>query len=181
MVNLRWWLWVRTTTPPFILFLSTSDPSSIEEHRKIKRGVAPLRVISLLDIGNSPDSGISNELHLDCLRTGNDDDWWQVIMLLIDLAPLVVINVDTTSSGVVKEAEYLILKEFTFKTVYLTKGNACLLQKVGRAVEEADLFITSTHGLNQVILGVLNSRELPSRSHTVDKFTRRSYFIRRFL
>ena len=26
VVGLRWWLWVRTTTPPFVLFLSTSDP-----------------------------------------------------------------------------------------------------------------------------------------------------------
>lgn len=171
VVGLRWWLWVRTTTPPFVLFLSTSDPWSIEVHRQTKRLVSPLRVITLLDLGNSPSSDTANELLLDCLRTGNDDDWWKVITILIELTPLVVINADTESPGVVREALHLISEDITFKTVFLTKGNACLLRrKPEPAASASGCYIASAAMLQEIIKTILDRAEIPEQGRTVRSY-----------
>jgi hypothetical protein len=167
-VGLRWWLWVRTTTPPFVLFLSTSDPRSIEVHRQTKHLVSPLRVVTLLDLGNSPSSKVANELLMDCLRTGNDDDWWRVITILIELTPLVVVNADAESPGVIRETMHLISKGFTFKTVFLTIGDARLLrQEPEPAASISSCYIASAVGLQATIEAILNTGELPEQRRTV--------------
>lgn len=172
VVSLQCWLWVRTTTPPFILFLSTSDTRSIEVHRQIKRLICPLRVVTLLDLGSSPSTDIVNELHLDCLRTGNDDDWWKVITLLIEMTPLVVINADTESPGVVKEALHLISENITYKTVFLTNGDACLLRREPEpAASASGCYVVSFGMLQGIIKAILDRKELPEQGKTVKTYT----------
>ena len=152
---LLWWLWVRTTTPPAVLFLSTSDAWSIEIHRQIKNIASPLRVVTLLDLQHSRQEGTADELRLDCLRTGNDDDWWKVITILMKITPLLVINADTESPGVVREARHLVMEDMTHKVMFLTRGNACLLRcepepaasaakcRLARPTEVADWIVTN--------------------------------------
>lgn len=181
VVGIRWWLWVRISTPPFILFLSSSDTQSVEMHWHTKRLVSPLRVVTLLDLVNSPTSGVSDELLLDCLRTGNDDDWWKVITILIELAPLVVINADTESPGVVKEALHLISEDITYKTVFLTHGDACLLRREPEpAASASDCLVASGNTLRNIIAATLNSGKLPDRIHTVRFLALRVHSGRKF-
>jgi hypothetical protein len=172
-LSLWWWLWVRSTTPPLVLFLSTSDFRSIEQHRQIKRLISPLRVVTLLDLSNSPSSSLTNELRLDCLRTGNDDDWWKVITVLIKITPLIVINADTESPGVVREALHLIAEDITFKTVFLTNGYAPLLHlEPELAASASGCFIASAAILKETIKTILDRSQLPSRTIVVKSFTK---------
>lgn len=170
VAGLRWWLWVRITTPPFVLFLSTSDPRSIEIHRQTKLLVSPLHVVTLLDLGNSPSSQVASGLRLDCLRTGNDDDWWKVITILIEMAPLIVINADTSSPGVVREALHLIAEDITFKTVFLTRADARLLDQVTDVAKTASCYVASADTLQGIIEVMLDRAELPKPGRTVGSF-----------
>lgn len=168
ILGLRWWLWVRITTPPFVLFLSTSDAQSIGVHRQIKRLISPLRVVTLLDLENSPSSKTTNELLLDCLRTGNDDDWWKVITILIELAPLIVINADTESPGVVREALHLISEDVTFKTVFLTSSDGRLLKREPEpAASASSCLVVSANMLQSIIWTMLDCGKLPDKDHSV--------------
>jgi len=154
-----------------VLFLSTSDAWSIEVHRQAKRLVSPVRVVTLLDLGNSPSSDTADELLLDCLRTGNDDDWWKVITILIDLAPLVVINADSESPGVVREALHLISRDITYKTVFLTKGDPRLLRRTPQpAASASGCFVASAATLQGIIMAMLDHAELPAQGRTVRSF-----------
>ncbi len=168
IVGLRWWLWVRTTTPPFVLFLSTSEAMSVEQHHRLKLSISPLRVVSLLDVGINTDADTAGSLNLDCLRTEEDEDWWKVIVLLIELAPIVVINADAESPGVIREATHLVAEDITFKTIFLTNRDAPLLRQVSDAIAaEAGHCVTSNHGLHRILNFALNERLRPSRERPI--------------
>jgi len=110
---------------------------------------------------------------MDCLRTGNDDDWWRVITILIELTPLVVVNADAESPGVIRETMHLISKGFTFKTVFLTIGDARLLrQEPEPAASVSSCYVTSAVGLQATIEAILNTGELPEQRRTVSSLAR---------
>ena len=171
IVGLRWWLWVRTATPPFVLFLSTSDAMSVEQHHRLKRSISPLRVVSLLDIGISTDADTAGSLNLDCLRTEEDEDWWMVIVLLIELTPVVVINADAESPRVIREATHLVSEDITYKTIFHSNRDAPLLRQVSDAIAaEAGHCVTSSHGLYRILTFALNQGLKPSRERPVSSF-----------
>lgn len=171
IVGLRWWLWVRTTTPPFVLFLSTSEALSVEQHHRLKLAVSPLRAVSLLDIGINTDADTAGSLNLDCMRTEEDDDWWKVIVLLIELAPIVVINADAESPSVIREATHLVSEDITFKTIFLSNRDAPLLRQVSDAIAaEAGHCVASNHGLYRILAFALNQGLKPSRGRPISSF-----------
>ena len=171
IVGLRWWLWVRTTTPPFVLFLSTSEAMSVEQHHRLKLSVSPLRVVSLLDVGINTDADTAGSLNLDCLRTEEDEDWWKAIVLLIELAPIVVINADAESPGVIREATHLVSEDITYKTIFLSNRDAPLLRQVSDSIAaETGHCVTSNHGLYRILAFVLNEGLKPSRERPVSSF-----------
>jgi hypothetical protein len=175
VVAIRWWLWIRVTTPPFILFLSCSDPGSIDAHKQLKRLVSPLRVVTLLDLENCPSTKTAEELSLDCLRTGNSDDWKKVIYILIDMAPVVIMNADTDTAGVHEEAIYVPKNMLMFKTAFLKKGDARLLRlQPEPAASASNCFVVSATKLREVLIKILDSVELPTIDHDIRTFAGQS-------
>ena len=175
IAGLRWWLWVHTATPPFVLFLSSSEDSSIEQHHAIKLSISPLRAISLLDIGHIPDRHVVGSLTLDCLRTEVDDDWWNVIKVLIEIAPIVVMNADVETAGVIREVQYLHSEDLLFKTIFFTEGDAPLLRHTPRDMRtELDLCTVSPGRVRAVLHCMLDRRLKPSRSKPVRLFLKLS-------
>lgn len=168
---LRGWLWVRVTTPPFILFLSSSDSLSVGIHRQLKRLVSPLRVVTLLALEKSPSAETADELLLDCLRTSNTDDWKKVIYVLIDMAPVVIINADAETAGVHEEAIYITTNKLMFKTAFMTQSDARLLRlQPEPAASASSCFVVPTSKLRELIIAVLNSAELPAKSRDIRSF-----------
>ena len=83
-----------------------------------------------------------------------------------------VINADTESPGVVKEALHLISENFTYKTVFLTNGDACLLRrKPEPAASASGCYVVSFKMLQGIIKVMLDRKELPKQDQTVKTFT----------
>ncbi|MCP4176927.1 MAG: hypothetical protein GY756_04100 [bacterium] len=91
-IVVSFWLWIRISTPPVIIILSSSHPNCLKRHRMYKRLVSPLRVVTLLDFTSVYAQKIQTELHLDCLRATNDNDWWDEIAILFTLTPFIIID-----------------------------------------------------------------------------------------
>jgi hypothetical protein len=117
---LLWWIRIRTTTPPFVLLLGTSTPTSVRRHRDVKRALSPLRVVSLLDSDIPWERELAREVALDCYRTTLDDDWWAVVTQLIGIAPMVALDAAVTTDGVRREWAYIVQSGWTGKCLGLT-------------------------------------------------------------
>jgi hypothetical protein len=134
-----WWMRIRTTTAPAVLLLGTSTPTSIARQRDVKRRISPLRVVSLLDV-DAPrawDPALASEMGLDCFRTANDDDWWPVIVRLLEITPVIAIDSAAQTAGVLREVAYILRSGVRRKCIFLTPpdGSApaldCLLPVEG--------------------------------------------------
>ena len=117
---LIWWMRVRTTTPPVVLLLGTSTHTTIKRQRALKRRVSPLRVVSLLDVGVPWDPDLAKEMSLDCFRTTNEDDWWVVIVRLIECSPVIVIDAAAETAGVIREGKHLLDSVLARKCLFIT-------------------------------------------------------------
>ena len=125
----------------------------------------------MLDVGINTDADTAGSLNLDCLRTEEDDDWWKVIVLLIELAPIVVINADAENPGVIREATHLVSEDITYKTIFLSNRDAPLLRQISDAIAvEAGHCVTSNHGLYRILVIALNEGLRPSRERPVSSF-----------
>jgi len=126
---LIWWMDVRTTTPPVALILGTSTHSSIRRQRAIKYRLSPLRVVSLLEVGVPWDTSLANEMVLDCFRTTNEDDWWLVIIRLMEITPILAIDAAAETAGVLREGRHILGSDLWRKCLFLTPpdGSAPIL------------------------------------------------------
>lgn len=114
------WMDIRTTTVPVVLMLGTSTHSSIKRQREIKAKLAPLRVVSLLDIEVPWDTNLAKEMEYDCFRTTNEDDWWLVITNLMEIAPILAIDTAADTTGVLLEGQHILGSNLRHKCLFLT-------------------------------------------------------------
>lgn len=167
------WFWIRFSTPPFVIYLSTSDLDSVSFHNQLLMLMRPLRAMSLLNIESGADMPNRTSLSFDCLRTQNNEDWWTVITMLMGMAPLIVINADTKSPGVIREARYILRQDLKYKTVFLTGGGARLLRTEAEiAAQIPGCLIARTPILEAIIAEMLDRRTPPSRDRSVWYFAR---------
>ena len=145
VVVVQAWLWVRISTPPVIILLSSSHPKCIKRHWGYKRLASPLRVVSLLDFDQAH-TRHETELHLDCLRATNDDDWWKDIAILLNLTPIIIIDTSIVTDGVLREAQYVLSSSLTYKNIFLTglRGEHPILDRIliEQPIDIKTLFIT---------------------------------------
>ncbi len=167
------WVWVRFSTPPFVIYLSTSDPDSVSFHNQLLTLLRPLRAMSLLNMESGADMPNRTSLSFDCLRTQNNEDWWPVITMLMGIAPLIVINADTESPAVIREALHILRQDIKYKTVFLTGGGARLLRAEAEiAPQIPGCLIARTPILEAIIAEILDRRTPPSRDRSVWYFAR---------
>ena len=165
------WMHVRTTTPPVVLILGTSTHSSVRRQRAIKRRVSPLRVVSLLAIDVPWDAELASEMALDCFRTTNEDDWWVVIIQLMDFAPILAIDAAAETSGVFREASHVFGANLTHKCLFLTPEDesAPVLDRVlpMREARRQDLrmarYQEAPHAIASMVAQVRRRRKDPSQ------------------
>ncbi len=162
---LIWWIDVRTTTPPVALILGTSTHSSIRRQRAIKYRLSPLRVVSLLDVEVPWDSSLACELGLDSFRTINDEDWWLVIAKLMEVTPILVIDTAAETTGVLREARYILGVDLWRKCLFLTPPDetAPILDRIlpMPGVQRQDLRIVRYEQADQTIATLVAQLERP--------------------
>jgi hypothetical protein len=118
--GLRYWLWVRITTPPAVLFLSSSTQRSLAIQRFIKRCISPMRVVALLDLDTPASDELRSELGLDCLRTPTVTDWREVVMFVLNgPVPIVVVDASVGTAGVHEEIQQLVGTNQLYRTIFL--------------------------------------------------------------
>jgi hypothetical protein len=157
---LIWWMRVRSTTPPIVLVLGTSTITAIRRQRAIKRRLAPLRVVSLLDVDVPWATDLRHEMSLDCFRTTNEDDWWEVVLRLIHRSPVIAVDAAATTTGVDREARYVLGSAHARKCVFLTPadGFAPILDRLlpATGAERRGLRIASYEEAPQAIALMVN-------------------------
>lgn len=114
------WLNARTMTAPVMLIMGESTHSAVRRHRAVKRKLSPLRVVSLLDTNIPWDTGLAREMALDCYRTRNEGDWWQVITQLMEIAPVLAIDAAAETKGVYRETCHILKTGLWQKCLFLT-------------------------------------------------------------
>jgi hypothetical protein len=126
------WMDVRTTTLPVTLIIGTSTHSSIRRQRTIKHKLSPLRVVSLLDVDIPWDTNLANRMALDCFRTTNEDDWWLVITMLMEMTPILAIDAAAETVGVLREGRHILGTDLWRKCLFLSPpdGAAPLLDRL---------------------------------------------------
>jgi hypothetical protein len=153
------WIRIRTTTPPVVLLLGTSTHTAVQLQRNIKRRVAPLRVVSLLDMDFPWDRDLANEMSLDCFRTTNAADWWAVVVTLIQSSPIIAIDAAANTVGVIREGEHLLGSGLFRKCLFLTPpdGFAPILDRLlpESHLKRHDLHIVSYEEAPGAVAGML--------------------------
>ena len=88
--------------------------------RDVKRRVAPLKVVSLLNVDVPWDPDLAKEMSLDCFRTTNAADWWLVVVNLIQYSPVIAIDAAAETAGVMREARHVLGSTLARKYLFLT-------------------------------------------------------------
>lgn len=165
-IMLHVWLWIRTSTIPMVILLSSSHPKCLTRHWAYKRLVSPLRVVTLLDFNQITATKIETELRLDCLRASNDNDWWHDIGILLNLSPIIIIDTSIISEGTLREAEYIFLQSLTFKTLFLmgVENEHPLLDKisVGRLLDIKTLCLMNEDSAMKLVSMMIEQSIFPT-------------------
>ena len=119
-----------TATPPMVLYLA---PSSFAAHQtqwkiaqELRRALGPCRVISMLDPGAlQPKKGTPMwawDLLFDLtFRMGEvkGDDWFSALWWLMDIVPVIVVNLSGWSEDTVREIESIFDRGLAPKTFFI--------------------------------------------------------------
>lgn len=133
------WVNMRVTQPPAILFLSSSKSFFVMfNHNDFQKFVRPLRTISLLEYGASKTlenriiSKIYSELKLDLYRTEFDDDWKDTLDVLLEMTKIVIIDTDAVTPDLLYEGKQIVKNKIIFKCIFLKNeyGNCPLLERL---------------------------------------------------
>lgn len=106
--------------PPAVLYLSNSDRSNMERFALLSRKMWPYRVVALLrprEQWSNPD--IRGWFFLGCLRTTNNYEWRTVVFHLMDVVPVIVIDLEAGAAGVQEEWARIQAKEYLDRTIQL--------------------------------------------------------------
>ncbi len=168
VVVVQVWLWVRISTPPIVVLLSSSHPKCIKRHGVYKHLISPLRIISLLDF-NEAYTGYEAELHLDCLRATNGKDWMKEIPILLDFAPFIIIDASIVSDGVLEEAKYILSSSLTYKSIFLpdSQGKFPLLDKIPseQPIDFTQLLVISEEGAIELVNKLIVQNTFPTQGN----------------
>lgn len=120
-------------------------------------GVAPLRVVSLLDVPATQRSNVQSLMELDILRTESDDDWWRVITALIEVSTVIIIDADAETPGVIREFLHIIANHYEYKTIFLTVSNAPLLSRARpKELNGRSLCVADARVVNRILISLLS-------------------------
>jgi hypothetical protein len=153
---------VRSSTPPAVVLLGTSDAADLKWHRALMFRARPLRVVSCLDITNAQAPIGAWNLTLDCFRSSPGQDWWKTVQALVQLTPFVVIDGTVTTPDLKREVRSLLETEQAWKCLVLCgPGGECeLLDAVG--APQGSFCTVSTEAGVSVVTHLLVQGELPS-------------------
>lgn len=119
-------VYLASTTPPSVLFLSTSSSRGLSLLKGVKSRIFPFRSISLLDVGALGEIDglrIPAKLELfDCVRVGKETDWRDVITRLEKVIPIIVLDARENSEAVAWEVDFLHRESLTAKA-FLVVGD----------------------------------------------------------
>jgi len=136
-----------------------------------KRFIAPLRVLSLLDINDPADQRLKSELQLDCLRTENDDDWFLAIYIIAEHAPILILDATATTPGVLREYQHVKDDRLEYKSIFLSgrNGECPLFYELKDSGREhsSTLFVADELTALAIIKRILASGELPTREQPI--------------
>lgn len=126
------WAWLRVSLPPAVLLLGESSPATLFFQVQVKRTSSPQRVVSMLDTRRADPLHNTAELALDTFRATGDEEWWDVVRQLMDLAPLIVVDGRTVSELVRREATHILCSSSVERTIFveLESGVCPLLDDV---------------------------------------------------
>lgn len=113
---------LNSAIPPTILFLSTSNRSSLYIQGKIMDEVPWVRVISLLYVGENAQD-VSREISADIFRTKDSDVWRAVFKKLATLVPILVVDTRSLSTELDYEMNWIQSTNTTYKCLFLVDEN----------------------------------------------------------
>jgi hypothetical protein len=106
--------------PPSVLFLASSDPKGVAALSRLCEGLWPRRAVALLRPATDwPDPATRGWFFLGCLRTGNTHEWRSEVFHLMDVVPLIVIDLSAGTDGLDEEWTRLVAKGYLGRTVQL--------------------------------------------------------------
>jgi hypothetical protein len=158
---------VRSSTPPAVVLLGTSDAADLKWHRTLLFRARPLRVVSCLDITNAQAPVGAWNLTLDCFRSSPGQDWWRTVQELVQLTPFVVIDGTVATPDLEREVRSLLATEQAWKCLVLhgPEGECELLDAVG--APQGSFCTVSTEAGVSVVTHLLAQGELPSAGRPV--------------
>lgn len=171
---------INVALPPSVLLLAHSGPGTITLHTRISRVINPLLLISLLDF-RAAKEGMGLKLHFGEIsyltrfseyRTAQTDAWPDTVCVLMKVVPIIIIdtrqvsdNAKAEGDNVLDEANWILDKDYTNKTLFLIGNNnehpiLDELESSKRAILETykDHFVTEER-----LLDLLWDRTLPTR------------------
>ena len=108
--------------PPTVLVLGASNANSFRLHGLVSDAVSPLRAVSLLHLTQAANTGPVPP-RSDCLRTIWSNDWHQVLLGLIELAPVVVLDGRAVTEATKRELHTLHDERRLERTVLVSADN----------------------------------------------------------
>lgn len=148
------------TKPPAVIFLTCSSPQSAEIFRVIRRAIAPLRCVALLDYRRLGALQLFECFH-DNLRTSNGKVWKSIVHQLIEIAPMVVVDTRSEIKTVAGEAFMMLALERAGRAIFLVglKGECSALLAHGIDPIKYALRIATEETLAMEIRNLLNERQ----------------------
>ena len=166
--------------PPAVLVLGTSAPPAIRLQGSVSRAVWPLRAVSLLAFDHQHPSEVLPPRR-DCLRTIWQQDWFEIVKGLIELAPFLVIDGRNASPATVQELEELERHGHLSRTILVSSGDADIpllqwwQQNRGTALPTSLFFaVVDEHKVGEVVRAALlrpRARGAPLPPLTVSPFS----------
>lgn len=172
-ISIYIWHIIRISRPPMILILSTSNSRNITMFWNFQMLYRPLRTVALLDTESSINDEISADLALDCLRTTNSDDWWEVIQTLFQIVPVIIIDTSAITLGVIREGQKVLELSYEYKCIFLADRNSeyPLLDLIAPSLWRQNLKIccATSDEIVELVDKVLNSNSFPSIDNPIKK------------
>jgi len=167
VVSFLFFTFIRTTTPPAVVFLGTSDVADLKWHWTLLFRARPLRVVSCLDLTNAQAPVGSWNLTFDCFRSPPDQDWWETVQALLRLTPIILIDGTVVTEDLKREVGSLLDSGQAWKCIVLLgpKGERDLLDAL--EIPKGLLCAIPTGDVVPLVTQILARGELPSPGRPV--------------
>jgi hypothetical protein len=166
-VSFLFFAFVRTSTPPAVVFLGTSDIADLKWHWTLLFVARPLRVVSCLDPTNPQAPVGSWNLIFDCFRSPSTANWWETVQELLEWTPLVLIDGSVSTEDLQREVRSLLGSGQAWKCIFLLgpKEERDLLDAVG--APKGSVCAIPPDDIVYVVTQILARGEVPSPSRPV--------------